>query len=36
MTLEKYFHIVHNLLERHWAVADKQVAYKTYSKVCKT
>ncbi len=32
MTLEKYFHIIHNLLQHHWAVLEKQIDYATLSK----
>lgn len=31
MTIEKYFHIIHNLLERHWAVLEKKVLYEIIS-----
>lgn len=32
MTLEKYFHIVHSLVEHHWAIVEKEIVYKTYYK----
>jgi len=31
MTLEKYFQVVHKLLETHWAVDDHNVSYSVFS-----
>ncbi len=31
MTLEKYFHIIHNLLERHWLISRNEIVFKRYS-----
>ena len=32
MALEKYFHVVHKLLETHWAVDDHNVSYSAFSR----
>jgi len=31
MTFEKYLHIIDNLLQRHWAIADTQINPKIYT-----
>jgi len=32
VTFEKYSHIIHNLLEHHWAITEPQVDYELFSK----
>jgi hypothetical protein len=32
MTIEKYFHSIHNLLEHHWAVSEKQITQESFTK----
>jgi hypothetical protein len=31
VTFEKYSHIIHNLLEHHWAITETQVDYELFS-----
>ena len=31
MTFAKYLHIIDNLLQRHWAIADTQITSKIYT-----